>query len=281
MSADIFCPLPWVLQATRNDGVFRVCAHAQNSPCRGEAKDESGTLMIADQSNWEQARNAQTLKAIRADFLKNKWPLACVRCRTENQSGISSRQAEEVKRYKGVFEKSQAIDVTSTDGFVKNFGPLELDLRFGNRCNLKCTMCSPKSSDLWYQDHYHVWGTSFKNWKEETVTLKPGASRIEASGTFDEWYMTPHFLEQVRLQLPHVRKVHFSGGEPLLVSRFYEVLEAIVEVGVPQETVIEFITNATLLPDKLVALFPLFKKVNVGVSIDALAEKNEYIRYPS
>lgn len=281
MSTDVFCPLPWVLQATRNDGVFRVCAHAQNSPCRGEAKNAEGAVLTADKEAWSEARNADSLKKIRTDFLENKWPAACERCRLENQSGISSRQAEEVKRYRGVFEKSQARAVTTTDGAVENFGPLELDLRFGSRCNLKCAMCSPKSSDLWYQDHYHVWGASFKNWREEKVELSMGKTRVEASSSFDHWYMTPHFLEQVRLQLPHVRKVHFSGGEPLLVARFYEILEAIVEVGAPQETTVEFITNGTLLPDKLLALFPQFKKVNVGVSIDAVGEKNEYIRYPT
>lgn len=280
MSADVFCPLPWVSQATRNDGVFRICAHAQNSPCRGEARTSNGEVMAANTHNWDDAQNAHSLKQVRSDFLKNQWPQACVRCKEENQVGIASRQAEELKRYKGIFEKSDAFQVTENDGTLKRVGPVELDLRFGNRCNLKCTMCSPKSSDMWYGDHQRVWGPRFKNWNEETVVISKDI-RSHENSTMNQWYESAHFMDELQKRLSTVRTVHFTGGEPVVIQRFYDVLDAIVDFGTASETTIEFITNGTALPHKLQKYFDQFKEIKIGVSIDAIGEKNEYIRFPS
>lgn len=281
MSTDVFCPLPWVSQATRNDGVFRVCAHTQNSPCRGEARNQSGPAFTADQSLWDEAYNAGSLKVVRAAFLKNQWPEACQRCRLENQSGIASRQAEEMKRYQNSFNILDAQKVTLDDGTLKVVRPLALDLRFGNRCNLKCVMCSPKASDLWYEDHERVWGPLFKNWREENVDLTTDGDKVKPSESMNEWYNSDHFMEQLIRRLPTVRMVHFSGGEPVVTKRFYEVLEVMVELGTAAESTIEFITNGTLIPPKLQSYFDRFKVVKIGVSVDSVGEKNEYIRFPT
>ncbi len=281
MSTDMFCPLPWVSQSTRNDGVFRVCAHAQNSPCRGEAKDISGQRFTAHQSDWDEAQNAASLKAIRADFLKNKWPSACQRCEGENQNGIASRQLEERKRYRHIFGPEQARAITADDGTLHRVEPMELDLRLGNRCNLKCTMCSPKSSDLWYQDHAVVWGRSFKNWKDEIVPLEPAPNGVRAADCMNEWYDSPHFMNQLESRLRSVRILHFTGGEPVVTKRVYDVLEMMVQLGTAAESTVQFITNGTVLPKKLLQFFPHFKQIKIGVSVDSVGEKNDYIRFPS
>lgn len=281
MGSNVFCPLPWVSQATRNDGVFRVCAHTQNSPCRGEARDRSGKVFTADQSQWNEAYNADSLKTVRAAFLKNQWPSACQRCQVENQSGIASRQIEEMKRYKGVFDLENAREITQEDGTLTTVKPLALDLRFGNRCNLKCVMCSPKASDLWYEDHARVWGASFQNWREEKVSLDAVGTVVQPSSSMNDWYNSEHFMEQLERRLPSVRMVHFSGGEPVVTKRFYDVLDAMVRLGTAQETTIEFITNGTALPPKLQTYFDKFKIIKIGVSIDNIGEKNEYIRFPT
>ena len=37
------------------------------------------------------------------------------------------------------------------------------DVRFGNPCNPKCSMCGPTDSSMWYEDSSQLWGDSYKD----------------------------------------------------------------------------------------------------------------------
>lgn len=279
-----WCPLPWIFQAVRNNGDIRVCCQANTSKSKGLLKKESGSIYNATSDNLEEARNSPTLKKIRLDMLQGKHPEACIRCQTEEKSSIVSRRQYETKNWEKFFGEKEAIKFTDKEGAIK---PAEIplvyyDLRFGNRCNLKCRMCGPTDSDMWYSDHVKVWNKSSFRDSHGTVNLvqqKNGTYKTENQDY--DWVDSPSFWEQMKKNAKHIKHMHTVGGEPLLIEKHYTLLETIVKYGNPSEVVIEYNTNLTFLPDRALEIWKSFKQIRMGVSIDGCGAINDYIRYPS
>ena len=85
--------------------------------------------------------------------------------------------------------------------------------------------------------------------------------------------LEPHF--------PSVQEIYFAGGEPLVMEEHYRILNRLVEMNRAHEVTIKYNTNFTNLQYKktnVLDLWLLFKKVEVGASLDAYGERAEYIR---
>ena len=67
------------------------------------------------------------------------------------------------------------------------------DLRFGNLCNLKCVMCGPQSSSMWYKDWAHVQHRShFEDRGQKNIFKDKGVD----SDVYD-WYTSSKSLKQM------------------------------------------------------------------------------------
>lgn len=279
-----WCPLPWISQAVRNNGDIRVCCHASPSKSKGLLKKEDGTTYNAVSDDLEEARNSSTIKKIRLDMLEGKHPSACIRCETEEKSNILSRRQYETKNWQNFYSAEKAKTDTAKDGAVNpSKAPLVYyDLRFGNRCNLKCRMCGPTDSDLWYSDHVKVWNTNSFQDSHGPVKLTKQKNGLYKTENHDyDWVDSPSFWKQMKKKAADIRHLYTVGGEPLLIDKHYELLEAIIKYGDPRQVTIEYNTNLTLLPEKALKLWKLFKQIRVGISIDSCGAVNDYIRYPS
>ena len=279
-----WCPLPWIFQAIRNNGDIRVCCYANVSTSQGLLKKENGETYNAHSDDLKEARNSPTLKKIRLDMLKGKDPETCIRCQTEEENGIQSSRVFETRNWKKVFDFKKALSQTKKDGSVD---PLKTpliyyDLRFGNRCNLKCRMCGSTDSDSWYSDHVKVWGVdSFQDSHGKVKLVKKNNGVYETENRDYDWVFSPKFWKQIKENAPAVRHLFIIGGEPLLIERHYELLETIIKYGSPSEVTVEYNSNITWIPKKALKLWKHFKLVNIGASIDAYGALNDYIRYPS
>jgi sulfatase maturation enzyme AslB (radical SAM superfamily) len=58
-------------------------------------------------------------------------------------------------------------------------------------------------------------------------------------------------------------------------------LEEIIKQGYADNILVRYNTNGLLVDDEIIELWKKFKKVKVGFSIDAVSDRNYYIRYPS
>ena len=195
-----------------------------------------------------------------------------------------ARRAYETRNWRKIFSAEKARDLTDTDGSIK---PSEVplvyyDLRFGNRCNLKCRMCGPTDSDSWYSEHIKVWGTNFfQDTHGKVKLIKKDNGVYETENQDYDWVSSPSFWRQIKNNASVIRHIHTVGGEPLLIDQHYELLSAIIKHGDPSNVTIEYNSNLTLLPDKALRLWKHFKRINIGVSIDGHRPVNNYIRYPS
>ena len=278
-----WCPIPWIFQAVRNNGDLRVCCQANIAKSKGTLKKEGGGVFNARFDNLKEARNSPTLKKIRLEMLEGKNPETCIRCEREDATGVVSRRNYETKIWKEHFDINKARELTNPDGSIdpEKLPLTYYDLRFGNLCNLKCRMCGPTDSNAWYSDQVKVWGPEFSDSHGRVRLVKKGNHGYQTENQDYDWVCSENFWRQIKSNAPHIRHIHTVGGEPLLIDKHYELLEAVIKYGNPGDVTIEYNTNLTILPKKAVKIWKEFKNVKIGASIDGFGKINDYIRYPS
>ena len=273
-----FCPLPWIHLATRPNGDVRVCCTANASGAGIEdVKDaglvkQNGVNMNLREHTIEQVWNSQFMRETRLQMLDNKIPSSCTKCFKEEESGITSKRQWETSVWQQRLDIDSIVAKTTEDGSLPVSIPY-FDLRLGNMCQLKCIMCSPHDSSSWIKE----WKLQYPKYK--TVELKKDQ---EWDIDFDyTWYQKGSFLDDMRSHAHNIRELYFAGGEPLLIPEHYKILEFMIEAGAAKECILRYNSNGLELPEKLFELWDHFKQVKFNFSIDAVGERNDYIRYPS
>ena len=75
------------------------------------------------------------------------------------------------------------------------------------------------------------------------------------------------------------------GGETLAIKLNYDLIQRVVDLGLAGDMNMMVTTNATLTPKfngkDIFDYIPLFKSVQINVSIECWGERNNYIRYGS
>lgn len=262
MTSPSFCLLPWLSIAVRNNGDYRVCCHANTAPGRGLLRNDDGALN-ASGTTLDEARNSETLKGIRRTMLAGEWPESCVRCHREEAAGMTSKRQYSARSLPDGYDETWARSVTRPDGEIDlGASPLvDLDVRFGNKCNLACRMCGPSDSSLWENDFRKL-------------------GRSLPATTFD-WHEKENFWNSLENRSDDLRHLYIVGGEPLLIERHYEFLQLLVDTDRAAGITLEYNTNLTILPERILALWGRFAKVRLGVSLDGVFGVNDYIRSPS
>lgn len=273
-----FCPLPWIHLATRPNGDVRVCCTA-NASGAGAEDDKSAGLIKQDgkitnliDNSLEEVWNSQGLRQIRLQMLNGEIPKTCTKCFEEEAQGITSKRQWETIQWQQRLDIDSIVAKTSIDGSL----PVEIpyfDLRLGNLCQLKCVMCSPHDSSSWIKD----WKLQYP--KYQTIELKQDQGWDR---NYDyTWYQKSEFLDSMKSQSHNIKELYFAGGEPLLIPEHYKILRYMVESGNAKNCVLRYNSNGLELPDELFELWNHFKEVRFNFSIDAVGDKNHYIRYPS
>ena len=274
-----FCVLPWIHFATRPNGDMRLCCNANSSGAGvdheiGLVKNETGRPANFGRETPMSAWNNEYMRDVRLAMLDNKIPASCVKCHKEEANGVASKRIWETGTWvEDGIDLPELIKQTEEDGTVPE-SLIYLDLRLGHTCNLKCIMCSPHDSSMWVADHKKVYPIfQAKELKEQMAWH---------SDTFDNyWYENPDFWKEIYAQIPNLKQVYFAGGEPLLIKEHKLFLEEIIRQGYADKILVRYNTNGLLVDDEIIELWKKFKKVKVGFSIDAVGDRNYYIRYPS
>lgn len=275
-----FCPLPWIIQAIRNDGSLRACSNSHSSVSKGLLHKSDGSVYNAGTDNLDEAYNSDDLKSLRLSMLSNNTHPICVRCDLEEDQGVRSRRKVETENWSHKFTLEDAKAVTNADGSVNGM-PIYLDMRFGNKCNLKCRSCGPTDSNFWYEDYSELWGQDFFNDGKTKVNLVHEGSRLVEDTSMYRWYENAEFWDQMFLRLKNVEQIHTVGGEPFLIDQHFILLEKCIEMKIAHKITIEYNSNITLIPERAWGLWSHFKRINIGASIDGVGRINDYMRYPS
>ena len=200
--------------------------------------------------------SSEQLKNIQQNMLDNVRDTGCNICWEKEDRGYSSLR-----------QHSNQIYATHIDQIKQNHrqdNPFYLDLRLGNLCNLKCRMCTSEWSS-------QIAGEILDNPNEEWVDT-PKQKIIELDN--DTWQLLDQWI-------PYVRRVFMTGGEPTIIKRNLDYINKIIASGHSANVELIFTTNATNINQNFIDIGKNFKSVSYNVSIDAVGELANYIRYPS
>lgn len=286
--SDTFCILPWIHLSTRPDGSMRVCCTA-NASGVGSTNEETGghvgmlkteegkpaNLNVSDfQSSW----NSTYMKNVRKVMLANGKPESCTKCYKEEESGHVSKRQWETNYWAQRVSIEELVAQTTNNGEVPP-NLKYIDLRFGSKCQLACVMCSPHDSSNWIPEWNKIHPTIQNRELSKTMAWENKGS---VNGSSFNWHKNNLvFWSQFYEQIPNMQQLYFAGGEPLIIDEHYEILEECIRQGHAKNLEIRYNSNGVEWREDLFDLWKHFKLVRFHYSVDAIGERNAYIRYPS
>ena len=299
-----FCPEPWSQLEIDAQGDYKICCLANYDKDFGMALDNDGNVMNVMTHSFEEAMNSKTHREHRLQLSRNEKPQRCRSCYEaedatrgiEYDQGQSKRQFTlnffnlyQFKERPKYINVANAANVTNSDGTI-NPTIVALDIRFGNLCNYKCTMCSPQHSNLWYEDwmkiskggmnlHNRSDGAYKKGENKFYPLVKTDSGKLKMQG-LDPWWETDIWWERFEKTAPDLRHIYFTGGEPLLVPQMQECLDRLIKNGYSKNIILRYDTNLSVINKKVIDKWKHFKDVRVCVSLDEIDDRYNLIRNP-
>ena len=175
-------------------------------------------------------------------------------------------------------ENPDSFRLRSDMNFDVNFNNPKIqkvDITFGEDCNLRCRMCTPKLSNklridykFFHENNLDVSGVDFFDFKDEDFLKKDSEKKTYYWKTNEQW-------NSILNKLNELKSLMASGGEPLLSKQFLEILDK-----APSSVHIDFHSNCTLFSKNIIEKLSRFDNITLRASIDSVYENYEYIRYP-
>lgn len=269
-SNNLWCPLPWSHIAVKSNGYLRICSHSQSGGNKNTLLQKDNKLLRIDDIDSD-VLNCDTLKDVRQQFLDNKWPDQCRRCKLEHEAGKRSRNNWEAELYD--FTRQDAERITLPDGTVTEQRILSLDLRLGNKCNLQCVMCYPGESNQWYKIQEQITGSKVFKIDDQSYNVIDHPDFT--------WSDQTKYFNLLSQHAQFITRIKFGGGEPFLSKEHVELLEYLIENRLARRIELEYSINLTVFPKYMILSLQMFKKVKLCCSLDGIGEVNNAIRYPS
>jgi len=197
---------------------------------------------------YNQLKNHKIIKDIQNDFLQKRWPSACETCKLTEQAGEFSYRQQKWYRHASQFKPKQLV----------------WDLRFENVCNLKCIMCNPSNSSKWNEDL-----DIYNQFNNTNLTERFTRKNKDVDQILDECKNT-------------AIELNFLGGEPFYSKNTFDFLEKLsYNTWNTENTTLVFVSNGNALNNKWIELLKRFRKISIGLSLDATGSLANYIRYPT
>jgi len=257
-----WCPHPWETLSAKADGDLRVCCLADYSDPKPVIDENGKKITVGNLKSLDQYYNAPKLKDLRKAMLAGERPEMCRRCwELEDAGGMTERTQLVANRD----SQSYFDRVHPQTGVLVAPAVKHIDFAFSNSCNLKCKMCTPWASDQ-----------LVKEFNELGLVDKELTFDYKGLWSFDESLRS--LISEAMTTLEYFVIV---GGEPLINKELLKCLTHISESDHAKHIFLRVTTNLTVLPEQFLEVISKFKGVHFLVSIDAIGDMHNYIRYPS
>jgi hypothetical protein len=265
-----FCPSPWFHMRINNSGSYEYCRWKTNPYEIGTRANLDHNIKL--QSPLEYFQNV--MDSTREAMLQGKSLKGCSDCqKMEQHHKVSGRQRQLLKIgvQQANFAKSMLSSPLLHDLIVSNNSQgstkrtvTDWQIDLGNFCNSACVFCNPESSSRL--------ASEFKR-----IGL---IDRVPVASWCDDPELLARFINDLT-QCQDIRYLHFIGGETLITPGFVKILKAVIAAGLAPDITVGFTTNLTVWDDHVIDLLQQFHQINLGMSVEALAPVNDYVRWPS
>jgi MoaA/NifB/PqqE/SkfB family radical SAM enzyme len=221
--------------------------------------------------------NGEYMKDVRRKMIKGEKVSACNKCYL-----LESQGQQSLRQTMGEGQPEQFKDDLESDGTIKTM-PRDIELHFGNVCNLKCRMCSHYFSHMIGKEMLAVQqdDPEFFRWIQEQGGNVNNWSTGDLTEVYD-WYKDKAVLENTFEEIHnHVQSIRVIGGEPTIIPEFWQMFEYLKSKNSLKDKFIKITTNGTNTNPKMTEWFSQMKGVTIMISLDGLDLRNRYIRYPS
>jgi len=189
---------------------------------------------------------------------------------------------EELVKSSPRLEFNKSLDYDVYQNFDENGKLIDNNERFiqiginvyGNHCNLECYECLPDNSS------------------SRCAVM----NKINDPVLNEQFYYEPHLRKPASISKEHfkkivdeivlfgnkIRSIDIVGGEPMLMKDHFYLLDKLIESGKSKNIEINYTSNMTLMTvSKMKKYFDNFCRIRIQWSVDALKERNYWLRYPT
>jgi len=223
--------------------------------------------------------NIKTKLEAREKMLQGKWPgRGCEHCKSTEEAGGHSDRMSHLNMHGVTAPKELEQDPSAV-----NVTPTQLEIYFGNTCNLKCVYCNSKfSSTIDNENRVHgQFDYGFENNQGAPVRI---FGKIKVNPNIQE--DTNKLFVWLDQHIHELNKLMILGGEPFLQKETERMVELLERTSNPNLTLVIF-SNLTVDPArvqkwlarmwKLVEQGKLYNLQVVG-SLDCWGPQAEYVR---
>jgi hypothetical protein len=286
-----WCSYPSSAVVIHNNGTYGPCCSA-NEMVGKNLHGKEVVIKMHDPNSTEdfeaygmtvnEAFHSKFMKNIRQQMMNDEKPTACSKCwKDENNGLISKRQGmnrfyleTQVGYSDGGFDYD--IDEMANKPLLRS-----LDLKFDNKCNLHCLMCSSGSANLWVplnkkmNKYLALQNVNLEDEQEVDLYMDDGHRQSWEPGPFPEL-----IFKEIKSLVPQLQEIQCTGGEPFINVHFIELLKYIIETGNANHISLEITTNGTKFVTEVMELLTHFRHIRFLVSIDGTGSTYDYIRTP-
>ncbi len=266
---DSFCSSPWFHLRISPDGYYRPCRWGDYSV---------GTEHHISNTSLTEYLNSDIMSELRTSLLNGEKPSLCNDCYYESAHGkVSGRQRQLLKS--GIVESNFEKTFCSSphwNNFQYSYAnngqtqtqPVDFQIDLGNTCNSACIMCPPRYSSRVTEDHK-------KLFKISPLFDDP----VRITNWSDDPELVAKFVSEIA-EIDNIKYLHFLGGETLYIRSFYDICDQLIERDIAPNVIMGTTTNCTVYDQRIERIIRSFKQVHLGLSVEAVTDLNDYIRWP-
>lgn len=252
-----FCPAPFMeLHVSVGGSITPCCIY-----------DESKELGNIEVNSIQEVFNGDKINKIREELISGVKHQGCSICWKNEEITGDSYRCTHLDTWKEAGELG--YEQYQTNGYIPIESIKKLDLRFDNKCNLKCRICGPRFST-----------SLVKEAEELRDQFLIHSTQPAHSDAFHTIVTEENFNELLNIS-SNVEELYFAGGEPLLQDKHYEILQFLIDSKVSSNIRLQYNTNFTKLEYKgksVLKMWREFKHVTCGASLDDSHKRGEYQR---
>jgi MoaA/NifB/PqqE/SkfB family radical SAM enzyme len=217
---------------------------------------DDNTIVNFNHSTIQDYIDSQFLKTLQTDMANDQFPKGgCSDCINEMKSGRDTLFEAGNKKY----------------AMSQNFRIHDMEIKFGNKCNLGCVMCAPACSTLLENE-------SIQNFDFiESQGFEASRKRIYDGIT--PWFEREDKMRDLAQFAAKAQLIRFTGGEPTVNGYLRKFLQYLKEYTTNID--LKLTTNGFKIPQSLLDSVAEFKSVWFDFSIDGVGKVNEFVRWPS